>query len=51
MKHYEKPECSIKMFAVEDIITASGETPDGLKEATVKGAEQPWNDEWNTYMT
>lgn len=44
MKHYEKPECSIKMFAVEDIITTSG---DGLQTADVKGKSEAWKDEWN----
>ena len=47
MKLYEKPEFLVKLFAVEDIIAASAETPDALKKATVEGGSDSWKAEWN----
>lgn len=46
MKFYEKPDCSIKMFEVTDIITVSGDTGHDLEAATLEGSTA-WQDDWN----
>ncbi len=46
MKHYIKPDFSVQMFDVSDIITVSGDS-NTLMHATVEGGETAWDTSWD----
>ncbi len=51
MKTYIKPDFSLQMFDVADVITVSSEPEDTLTEATVMEGKASWNSTWDPYMT
>ncbi len=48
MKKYLKPDFTIQMFEVADIITTSVDET-GLTSATVSGGEATWDSQWNAF--
>ena len=51
MKTYIKPDFTVRMFDVADIITVSGDPEDVLTGADVTGGEATWNETWDPYLT
>lgn len=52
MKTYIKPDFTVRMFDVADIITVSGDPEDVLTGATIEGGEAAWDgDKWDPYLT